>query len=66
MSQKPNPCNEEKIRECEKINKVCNPNNGNCVGKSYLKQIAKKTANTKVPPKQPPKVPKVYEKNSVF
>ena len=55
MSQKPNPCNEEKIRECEKKNKVCNPNNGNCVGKYYLKQIAKKTAITTVPPKQPPK-----------
>lgn len=46
MSQKANPCNEEKIKECKDLGKVCNPKKGNCVGKYYLKQITNKAENS--------------------
>ena len=46
MSQKANPCNEEKIKECKEKGKVCNPKNGKCVGKYYLKQISNTNTNS--------------------
>jgi hypothetical protein len=50
MSQKANPCNEEKIKECKDLGKVCNPKKGNCVGKYYLKQITNNTGKPKTKP----------------
>ena len=64
--QENDKCTKEKIKECEKKSKVCNPLKGTCVDKNgityknYLKTLKKKT-----PPKQEIEKPKTPPKQEI-